>query len=437
MANITKRGDTYRIKVSCGYDVNGKQVIKSMTYKPDPTKSDKWNEKEVNRQAVLFEESCKKGQTSTSMKFEVFAREWFKDYAELKLKRNTVSNYHQMEKRAYVALGHIRVDKITPLDIQHFVRSLVADGLSAETVKSHVRFVSTVLSYAVKKRVLTYNPCTAVDYPIAQEKERDFYSVEEVKRLLELLRNDDEDKNNANNAHSDNGWNNVKNEGKDGSDSDNSSNSNSVNGHKDKHNHEEHHNTEHHNKNKPFLVFFTLAAYMGARKGELLGLEWKDIDFNNDTITISRAYYYDAHKREYFTDTPKTKQSRRTLKMPAHVMDTLKDFKTWQDHQREIWGGSWVDTDRLFTQPNGEPMNTNKPYNYLREFCKREGMRMCNVHSFRHFNASALINSGVDVVTVQTALGHSTPSTTLNFYSHNFSNAQTRAMVAIANAIDL
>ena len=81
MANITKRGDTYHIKVSCGYDVNGKQVIKSITYKPDPTKSDKWNEKELNKQAVMFEESCKKGQSVTAAKFETFAREWFKDYA--------------------------------------------------------------------------------------------------------------------------------------------------------------------------------------------------------------------------------------------------------------------------------------------------------------------------------------------------------------------
>ena len=382
MANITKRGDTYRIKVSCGYDVNGKQVIKSITYKPDPTKSDKWNEKELNKQSVMFEESCKKGQSVTSAKFETFAREWFKDYAELKLKRNTVSNYHQMEKRAYSVLGHIRIDKLSPLDIQHFVRSLVADGLSAETVKSHVRFVSTILSYAVKKRILTYNPCVTVDYPIAKEKQKDFYSVEEVKKLLALLRNEGEQR-------------------------------------------------------KPFAVFFTLAAYMGARRGELVGLEWRDIDFDNNTISISRAYYYDAHRRELFTDTPKTKTSRRSLKMPAHVMETLKDFKEWQDRQRDIWGGSWVETDRLFTQPNGEPMNPSKPYKFLREFCKRTGMRMCNVHSFRHFNASALINSGVDVVTVQTALGHSTPATTLNIYSHNFSNAQTRVMEAIASVIDI
>ena len=56
MATITKRGDTYRIRASCGYDVSGKQVIKSMTYKPQDGMSEKQIEKEVNRQAVLFEE---------------------------------------------------------------------------------------------------------------------------------------------------------------------------------------------------------------------------------------------------------------------------------------------------------------------------------------------------------------------------------------------
>ena len=135
MANITKRGDTYRIKVSCGYSVDGKQITKSTTYKPDPTKSDKWNDKELQRQAVLFEDSCKRGMSATAAKFQVFAGEWFANYAELKLKRLTLCGYRNMEKRTYAALGHIRIDKISPLDIQRFVRSLVADGLSTNTVK--------------------------------------------------------------------------------------------------------------------------------------------------------------------------------------------------------------------------------------------------------------------------------------------------------------
>ena len=92
-----------------------------------------------------------------------------------------------MEKRAYAALGHIRVDRITPLDIQRYVRSLVADGLSADNVKNHVRLVSVIMNYAVKKQILTFNPCITVDYPTSQKKERDYYSVEEVKKLFGLF----------------------------------------------------------------------------------------------------------------------------------------------------------------------------------------------------------------------------------------------------------
>lgn len=382
MATITKRGNTYRIRTSCGYSVDGKQVVKSMTYKPREGMSEKQIEKEVNRQAVLFEESCKKGQMVTAAKFEAFAREWFRDCAELKLKRLTLCSYHNMEKRVYAALGHIRVDRISPIDIQKFVGALNADGLAPSTVRNYVRFVSVILNYAVKKRIITYNPCVTVDYPEARESEREVYTTEEVRNLLGLMWDDGEDK-------------------------------------------------------KPFAVFFMLAAYTGCRKGELLGLEWKDVDFANAVISIRRAYYYSSAEHTSYTDTPKTKKSQRCLKLPVCVMEALQVLKEWQDRQREVCGGSWVESDRLFTALDGSPMPTTAPYHYLQSFNKRKGFRKATVHSFRHFNASALIDAGVDVVTVQTALGHSTAATTLNIYSHAFSNAQTRAMEAIANAISL
>ena len=382
MATITKRGDTYRIRTSCGYDVNGKQVIKSMTYKPKEGMSQKQIDKEVNRQAVLFEEQCKQGQSITAAKFETFAREWFKDYAELRLKRKTLDRYHQMERRAYITLGHIRVDKITPLDIQRYVRFLMTEGLAPQSVKINVRFVSVILSYAVKKRIIPYNPCATVDYPTGNSKQFEFYTVDEVKRLLELLQDEKEDK-------------------------------------------------------KPFALFFTLATYTGCRKGEILGIEWKDLDFNNNTLSINRAYYYSSVIKGCYTDTPKTQSSCRILKLPAHVMETLSQYREWQNRQREICGDSWVESDRVLTAWNGEPMRPDQPNYYFNHFCKRTGMRKVTIHSFRHFNASVLINSGIDVVTVQKALGHSTAATTLNIYSHAFNNAQTRAMEAIANVIDL
>jgi integrase len=385
MATITKRGDTYRIRTSCGYDVNGKQVIKSMTYKPQPGMSDRAIEKEVNRQAILFEEQCKQGQSVTAAKFETFAETWLKDYAEITVKRTTMCVYRELIKRIYPVIGHIRIDKISPLNIQKLVQTLSNEGMSPRTIKTYVRFVSGILNYAIKKRLITYNPCTTVDFPKERPKEQlthEIYSIEEVKHLLELLKQED-------------------------------------------------------NEKYPFYVYFVLAVYMGARKGELLGLEWKDIDFENEMISINRAYYYSYLEREYYTDTPKTATSRRSLKLPVHVLETLRDLQEWQNKYKEICGGSWVDTDRLFVTFNGEPMATTAPRDYFQRFCKRNGIRYIKPHAFRHFNASILINSGVDIVTVQAALGHSTPITTLRVYSHAFNNAKTRAMEAIANAIDI
>ena len=73
MATVTKRGDSYRIKVSCGYDVNGKQVVQTRTWRPDPDMSARQIKKELDRQCIMFEEECKKGQVVATIKFETFA----------------------------------------------------------------------------------------------------------------------------------------------------------------------------------------------------------------------------------------------------------------------------------------------------------------------------------------------------------------------------
>ena len=89
MANIRKRGDSYQIRVSCGYDTDGNQVTKSMTWRPDPSMTEKQAEKEVQKQAMLFEERCLKGCTVTSIKFEELAEKWFEmltDYTGAKFR---------------------------------------------------------------------------------------------------------------------------------------------------------------------------------------------------------------------------------------------------------------------------------------------------------------------------------------------------------------
>ena len=128
MATIRKRSNgSYEIKVSCGYGVDGKQRAQYKTWKPEPSMIPKQIEKEVNRQAVLFEESCKKGQITAAVKFEAFAEQWFEEYAKHNLRKTSFERMRQLTKRVYPALGHLKLDKITARHIQQFVNDPMAE----------------------------------------------------------------------------------------------------------------------------------------------------------------------------------------------------------------------------------------------------------------------------------------------------------------------
>lgn len=168
---------------------------------------------------------------------------------------------------------------------------------------------------------------------------------------------------------------------------------------------------------------------------EMLGLEWKDVDFKSSIISIRRTSNYTA-ERGIYTDTTKTKRSQRTLKISQFIMDILKQLREEQDEQALKYGDKWVESDRLFVKWNGEPMNNQTPYGWLKEFCEKNELPFYGIHSFRHFAASALISAGLDVTTVSGALGHSNSTTTLNVYSHQFDTAQARVSEAMDSAFD-
>ena len=125
MATIQKRGDSYYIRVSCGYNSSGKQMTQTKTWKPEPNMTAKQIEKEVKRQAVLFEELCMKGYQSQAVKFEVFAEQWFEEYAKPNLRNTTYERMLQLRKRIYAAFGHLRMDDHAETDsgvYQHAVQ---------------------------------------------------------------------------------------------------------------------------------------------------------------------------------------------------------------------------------------------------------------------------------------------------------------------------
>lgn len=385
MATIQKRNGSYSIRVSCGYDTKGKQIIQSMTWKPDEGMTPKQIEKELKRQSVLFEEACMKGFQSKAVKFETFCEEWFEEYAKTNLRNTTYERLLQLRGRIYPAIGHMRMDKITPRQIQTFVNSLSKEGanertgkpLAPKTIRHNLSLISDVFSYAVKMGVVAENPCSKVTIPKGEVKEKQIYTPAEVERFLTLL-NDEPLK---------------------------------------------------------YRTFFYLMIYSGFRRGEMLGLEWKDVDFENNIISVRRTSNYTAKKGVY-TDTTKTKRSQRTLKFPQFIMDMLKEYKEEQDAEALRLGNKWVETDRLYVKWDGQPMQNGTPYFWLGEFCKKHDLPFYGLHSFRHLFCSLLVNQGVDIVTVSGALGHSCVSTTSNVYCHMFQEAQAKVSDAVANALD-
>lgn len=391
MANITKingkKGVSYKITVSCGYDVKGNQKRYYMTWTPREGMTARQIEKELQRQAMHFEDDVTNGKVSESnIKFEAFAQQWFQEVAEQRLKTRTIDSYRRIAPRIYAALGHLRVNDITTRTVQKLINNLCEDGmnertggrLSAKSVKNYIAFVSSVFNYAVSQGVAPSNPCRGVSLPTTKQVERDCYTLEEAQQLLELLE------------------------------------------------HEPIH----------WRSFFTLAIYGGLRRGELFGLEWKDIDFETKVITIQRNSLYTPGKGTY-TDTPKTARSQRFIKLSGEVIELLKEHRTAQNIERLKVGDRWRNSDRLFVGVEGQPMNPGSAQCWFNPFCERTGMRQINIHSFRHLNASLLINTGTDVRTVSAMLGHAQTSTTLNIYAHTFAEAQAQASEAVAERLSL
>ena len=166
-----------------------------------------------------------------------------------------------------------------------------------------------------------------------------------------------------------------------------------------------------------YRLLFTLSIYSGFRNGEMLGLEWKDIDYKNNVISIHRTSNYTGEKGIY-TDTTKTKRSMRSLKFSQFIMDMLKVFQAEQNTEKEKLGTKWEDSDRLFTKWNGNPMHPHTPYLWLKDFTSKHNFRFCDIHSFRHSTASILHDKGWSLKDIQEWLRHADIETTGNIYTH-------------------
>ncbi len=165
-----------------------------------------------------------------------------------------------------------------------------------------------------------------------------------------------------------------------------------------------------------FEVFTTL-AYTGMRAGELLALKWSDIDFDNNTISITKTYYNpNNNKKKYQILTPKTESSIGKISVDSNVIQLLKDYKV--NVQDKLKNELYVDNDFVFTDNNGYPLVIKKLSLWIQSIMSRTNIdKKISTHSFRHTHCALLIEAGVHIKEIQERLRHKDINTTMNIYA--------------------
>ena len=389
--SIEKRGkNSYRLTVSEGFDLNGKPMIHRKTVHG--------TKKEAEIELAKFVADVQNGMVieGKSLKFSEFTEIWKRDYGSKELAPSTYKRYCRMlETRLLPYFGHFYVNKIKPTDIMQFydllskdtqlVRKKDNDGnktlkpLSGKTILEHHRLLRAMLHKAVYWQVIVSNPAERVQPPKAKKPKRKYYDDDQCKILLENLEQLDEEQ--------------IK-----------------------------------------YKTAIILTVFTGVRLGELMGLEWNDIDFRNGIVSINRSSQYLADTG-VFTKVPKTESSIREVAIPDFVISLLEEYKLWYDEQKSLYGELWIDSNRLFVQADGKPMHPSTISKWFVKYIGQIGLPVINFHGLRHTNATLLIAQNIDVAVVAARLGHAQITTTFNFYVYPIIAHNKKAGFALENLL--
>ncbi len=387
MATIQERNGAYRIRVSCGYDASGKQIVKSMTWRPETGMTKKQIQKELNRVAVEFENRVTGGEyTASKIKLADFCDRYI-EMADQTLAPTTKAFYvNVIEKIIKPALGHLMLDAIKPIHVQQFVGILMGDDIRVDgrgdrlkpaTVKRYLTVLKSIMTKAYKLELIDKNPTDSakLDLPTVEDPEVEIFSKEEAAHMLSCLEGEP----------------------------------------------------------MMFQVLIHLAIVTGCRRGELVALKWDCIDFETETLTVKQSNYK-LKGEEIKTKGTKTAKSKREISLPPYLIDMLKTYRREQTIERFRLGDQWHDGGWIFTQYNGEPMHPQTPTRQFDKFLKRHNIPHRKFHALRHTSATLLLLAGTNIKSVSGRLGHTQLSTT-NRYVHALREADEAAAMVFEDIV--
>ena len=164
-------------------------------------------------------------------------------------------------------------------------------------------------------------------------------------------------------------------------------------------------------------TFVHMLLIASARRGEVLGLKWDNVDFDHNRIHICNSILYKPDIGVY-EETPKAETSIRFVTLPLETMKLLRKYRTWQNEERLRLGEYYQYQGFVFSQDNGQPMHPDSVKRWLNKFSVRHDLPHIKPHAFWHTMASMLYFNGVDSVSISKRLGHAQVSTTANIYAH-------------------
>lgn len=371
MASVEKRGESWVLVAFLGRDASGKQRKKKKSIPAAGiTKA------EAKRLANKFEDGVRKKKIDDkNLTLAGFIDYWKKEYAlqEDTYSPTTLERNEYLLNRIIPALGHIRLIKLKPTHLMEFYNNLREPGmrldkdkegkLSDRSVQMHHKFLSALLNKAKKWKFIEENPCHFVDSPKSKSKKAPIYDEETLIRFLTLL---------------------------------------------------------HQHAKTKYILFFLLAFSTGLRRGEILGLRWKDIDMEKSKLQVNQTAIVVKKEGVKHKD-PKTEKSASSVSISPSVIPILEQHRYEQNllkQRAKDKGNEWPDNDLVFTTIEGRPMFPSTITHWLTDFTDTHKLPHVSPKSFRHMSVTYAFDRGFDIKAVSERARHTQVSTTTDIYGH-------------------
>lgn len=376
----------WEARLMIGYNEKGKKNIKTFTRK---------TRGEVTRALEEFKANMKlhKPETLCKKTVEEWLDIWYKEYVVINVKTSTRVSYEGIiVNHLKPHIGGIKLRNLSKADIEVMYRKMLKNGktngsggLSIKTIKNISLVLHKALDEALKRELIFKNPASISNVPTMRstnrlKKEVRVLSTEEQKQLMAACDND------------------------------------------------------------VYGVGILTILHTGVRLGELLGIQWSDIDFEAKTININKQVErYKDYSRNPKAKTKldlrydtKTKTSTRKVAMSDKLIQCIAEYKMRQETEMWRLGSSYKKQDMVFARYDGNFMEQTTFRSKYRDMLSKAGLERYTIHELRHTFATRALEAGIPIKVVSEILGHASVQITMDTYSHVSPDLQSEAMNRIA-----